>query len=260
MREFKRNIKKLVIKVGSSSITHEDGAANLEKIDDLCFELANLKNHGIDVVLVSSGAIAVGRKKLNLKERPKETFVKQAAAAVGQVSLINIYDRTLNHYGYSTAQILLTRQIETDRTMYENAVNTFDNLAHLPAIPIVNENDTISTFEIKFGDNDTLSAIIAKIVNSDLLIMLSDIDGLYTDDPRTNSGAKLIKTVDNIESVIDFAKETNSERGVGGMSTKINAARMCLEKNIDVVIANAKDFKIIRQIMKGDEVGTYFTR
>lgn len=260
MRNFKRSIKKLVIKVGSSSITHEDGAANLEKIDDLCFELANLKNHGLDVILVSSGAIAVGRKKLNLKERPKETPVKQAAAAVGQVALINIYDRTLNHYGYSTAQILLTRQIETDRTMYENAVNTFDKLAHMAAIPIVNENDTISTFEIKFGDNDTLSAIIARMVKADLLIMLSDIDGLYTDDPRKNKTAKLITEVDNIEDVADFAGETESDLGVGGMTTKINAARAALEKDIDVVIANAKDFKIIREIMRGDEVGTYFRR
>ena len=261
MREFKRNIKKLVIKVGSSSITHEDGAANLEKIDDLCFELANLKNHGIDVVLVSSGAIAVGRKKLNLKERPKETSVKQAAAAVGQVSLINIYDRTLNHYGYSTAQILLTRQIETDRTMYENAVNTFDNLAHLPAIPIVNENDTISTFEIKFGDNDTLSAIIAKIVNADLLIMLSDIDGLYTDDPRLNKDAKLIKEVNVIdEKLRSMGKDSYSNLGTGGMATKINAANLCMEKGIDTVIANSKDLKNIRRIVKGEEIGTIFKR
>lgn len=260
MRKFTKDIKTVVIKVGSSSITHGDGSINLSKIDDLCFELANLKNNGINVILVSSGAIAAGRKKLKLTERPKDTATKQAAAAVGQVALINIYDRSLNHYGYSPAQILLTKHIEKDQNMNENTKNTLSTLAAMDVIPIVNENDTISTFEIKFGDNDTLSAIIAKLCKADLLIMLSDIDGLYTDDPRKNKDAKIISLVENIKDVEDFAKETESNVGVGGMTTKINAAKMALEKGTEVVIANAKDFKIIRKIMEGDEVGTFFKR
>ena len=258
MRKFSKEIKKVVIKVGSSSITHDNGKINLQKIDELCFEIANLKNQGYDVVLVSSGAIAAGRAKLNLKERPKETSDKQAAAAVGQVALTNIYDRSLVSYGYNSAQVLLTRTIEVDQEMRINAENTFEKLLGMNVIPIINENDTISTYEIKFGDNDTLSAVIARMIKADLLIMLTDIEGLYTDDPRKNPDAKIIHEVADINEVEGMAKETESNVGTGGMYTKIKAAKLAIEKDIEVVIGSGENMKIIRDIIKGEEIGTYF--
>lgn len=258
MRKFSREPKKVVVKVGSSSITHENGIINLQKIDELCFELANMKNHGRDVVLVSSGAIAAGSRVLHLSERPKDTASKQAASSVGQVALMNTYNRTLCQYGYNAAQILVTKHIEMDQEMNTNSKNTFEKLLGMDVIPIVNENDTVSTYEIKYGDNDTLSAVIARIIDADLLILLSDIDGLYTDDPRKNSDAKLISEVTDLGEVEHMAKETDSNVGVGGMITKMRAARLCMEKNIDVVIANGKNMNIIRDIMKGEEIGTIF--
>lgn len=258
MRKFSKEIKKVVIKVGSSSITHDNGKINLQKIDELCFEIANLKNQGYDVVLVSSGAIAAGRAKLNLKERPKETSDKQAAAAVGQVALTNIYDRSLVSYGYNSAQVLLTRTIEVDQEMRVNVENTFEKLLGMNVIPIINENDTISTYEIKFGDNDTLSAVIARMIKADLLIMLTDIEGLYTDDPRKNPDAKIIHEVADINEVEGMAKETESNVGTGGMYTKIKAAKLAIEKDIEVVIGSGEKMKTIRYIVKGEEIGTYF--
>ena len=258
MRKFSKEIKKVVIKVGSSSITHDNGKINLQKIDELCFEIANLKNQGYDVVLVSSGAIAAGRAKLNLKERPRETSDKQTAAAVGQVALTNIYDRSLVSYGYNSAQVLLTRTIEVDEEMRINAENTFEKLLGMNVIPIINENDTISTYEIKFGDNDTLSAVIARMIKADLLIMLTDIEGLYTDDPRKNPDAKIIHEVTDINEVEGMAKETESNVGTGGMYTKIKAAKLAIEKDIEVVIGSGEKMKIIRDIVKGEEIGTYF--
>lgn len=261
MREFTRELKKVVIKVGSSSITHDHGVINLQKIDELAWELSNLKNHGIDVILVSSGAIAAGAKRLNLEERPRDTVGKQAASAVGQVALMNTYNRAFNEYNYQAAQILVTKHIETDMTMRENSKNTLCQLLSMDVIPIVNENDTISTFEIEFGDNDTLSAVVSRIVDADLLILLSDIDGLYNDDPNKNKDAHLIKEVNEINDELRaMAKGSNSAVGTGGMATKINAATLCMEKDIDVVIANSEDMKIIRKIVGGEEVGTIFKK
>ncbi|QQK07704.1 glutamate 5-kinase [Miniphocaeibacter halophilus] len=259
MREFAKNLKRVVIKVGSSSITHENGDINLRKIFDLCWQLSDAKNHGYEVVLVSSGAIAAGSKRLNLKDRPNTTALKQAASAVGQVALMNTYNRILGEFSYHGAQILLTKHIETDELMLTNAKNAFKELFNLNVIPIINENDTISTFEIKFGDNDTLSAIVSRIIDADLLVLLSDIDGLYTCDPRENSDAELIKNVDTItEEIKSCAQGTNSKVGTGGMVTKISAANLCMEKGIDVVLANGKDMKIIKDILEGKEIGTYF--
>ncbi|MDO5715429.1 MAG: glutamate 5-kinase [Tissierellia bacterium] len=258
MRKFSKDLKTIVIKVGSSSITHKNGIINLQKIDDLCYELANLKNHGYDVILVSSGSIAAGAKRLDLKERPRDTASKQAASSVGQVALMNTYNRTLNQYGYNAAQILLTKQIERDEAMRGNAKNTFKKLGLFNVIPIVNENDTISTYEIKYGDNDTLSAVVSRLVEADLLILLSDIDGLYTDDPRNNPNAELLSEVNDLSKVEHMAKETDSNVGVGGMITKIRAARLCMEKNIDVIIANGEEMKILRNIIKGEDIGTIF--
>lgn len=259
MREFSRKLKKVVVKIGSSSITHDNGIINLQKIDELAWELSNLKNHGIDVVLVSSGAIAAGAKRLNLAERPRDTVGKQAASAVGQVALMNTYNRAFNEFSYQVAQILLTKQIETDSVMRENSKNTFQKLLSMNVIPIVNENDTISTFEIEFGDNDTLSAVVARIVDADLLILLSDIDGLYNDDPKKNENAKFIYEVNEIDEKLKMmAKDSSSNVGTGGMTTKINAAKMCMEKGIDVVIANSNDIKNIRRVVGGEEIGTIF--
>ncbi|MGO1579933.1 MAG: glutamate 5-kinase [Peptoniphilaceae bacterium] len=259
MRKFRKDLKKVVIKIGTSSITHENGIINIEKIDQLAWELSNLKNHGIDVILVSSGAIAAGAKRLNLASRPRDTIGKQAAAAVGQVALMNTYNRAFNQFNYHASQILITKQIETDPIMRENATNTFSKLLSMDVIPIVNENDTISTFEIKFGDNDTLSAIVTRIVNADLLILLSDIDGLYDDDPNKNPNAKLIYEVDEItEELKSMAKDSESKLGTGGMATKLNAASLCMEKGIDVVISNSKDLRVIRKIIGGEEIGTIF--
>lgn len=259
MRKFTKEIKRVVIKVGSSSITHENGDINLRKIFDLCWQLSDLKNHGYEVVLVSSGSIAAGAKRLNLREKPSTTAIKQAASAVGQVALINTYNRILGEFNYHAAQILLTKHIENDNVMLKNAKNAYNELFKMNVIPIVNENDTISTFEIKFGDNDTLSAIVSRIINADLLILLSDIDGLYTADPRKDKDAKLIKEVNVIDEKLEkCASGTNSKVGTGGMITKLSASKLCMEKGIDVVLANGKDMRIIRNILDGEEIGTYF--
>lgn len=258
MREIKENLKKIVIKVGSSSITHKNGGVNIEKIEELAKEIVNLENKGIRVILVSSGAIAAGANRLRL-DRPRDTVGKQATAAVGQLSLMNTYLRSFAEYGYMVGQVLLTRMVETDQVMYENTTNTLNALLDKGVIPIVNENDTISTFEINFGDNDTLSAVVAKLVGADMLILLSDIDGLYTDDPRKNSEAKLLKEVSEIdERLRSMAKDTETSVGTGGMATKINAASLCMNEGIDVVVANSKDIKNIRRIVKGEEIGTIF--
>ncbi|MDD7305519.1 MAG: glutamate 5-kinase [Peptoniphilaceae bacterium] len=258
MRKLKDNLKKVVIKIGSSSITHKNGGVNIERIEELAKEIVNLYNKGIKVILVSSGAIAAGANRLNLK-RPRDTVGKQATAAVGQLSLMNTYLRSFAEYGYMVGQVLLTKMVETDKVMYENTTNTINALLDMGVIPIVNENDTISTFEINFGDNDTLSAVVAKIAGADMLILLSDIDGLYTDDPRENKEAKMIKEVRQIDDRLrSMAKDTKNIVGTGGMTTKINAASLCMQEGIDVVIANSKDLKNIRRIMKGEEIGTIF--
>lgn len=261
MRKFSKEIKKIVIKVGSSSITHKNGALNIEKVDELAREISNLQNKDIKVVLVSSGAIAIGRHKMNIDQRPTEISSKQAIASIGQVSLMNNYMKSFAEFGYSIGQILLTKVVEKDSTMKENAINTLYKLMDMNVIPIVNENDTISTFEIKFGDNDTLSALVATLIDADLLLMLSDIDGLYTDDPNKNKDAKIIKEVNEIDDkLLGLAKDTNSNLGTGGMSTKIKAAKKCMEKGIDVVITNSHNLKNIREIVKGEEIGTIFKK
>lgn len=261
MSRFNRELKRIVIKVGSSSITHENGIINISKIADLAWQLSNLKNHGLEVVLVSSGAIAAGAKRLNLPSRPRDTAGKQATSAVGQVVLMNTYNRAFMEYNYSVAQILLTKQIETDEVMRENSKNIFEHLLKINVIPVVNENDTISTYEIEYGDNDTLSAVVSRLIDADLLILLSDIDGLYDCDPRNNSKACLIEEVNEItDELWSMAGDTDSSVGTGGMRTKLKAAYLCLEKNIDVVIANSEDMNIIRNIVNGESVGTIFRR
>ena len=221
--------------------------------------LTDLKNQGKDVVLVSSGAIAVGRKTLGLNTRPAEKSVKQACAAVGQAKLMMVYEKLFAEYNQIPAQVLLTKYTMLDPVSRRNAENTFDELLKLGVIPIVNENDTVATDEIEFGDNDTLSAIVAALIHADLLILLSDIDGLYTDDPHKNPDAKFIELVEEIdENLARMGKGSASDVGTGGMATKISAARVATDAGADMMIANAENVGIIEEIIKGEPVGTLF--
>ncbi len=264
-REEVRNRKRIVIKIGSSSLMHEDtGRLNLRKIEQLVRTLVDLKNSGKDVILVSSGAIAVGRTAIGLHEKPDELPVKQACAAIGQAKLMMVYQKIFAEYSAIAAQVLMTKATVTTDTSRKNAENTFNELLKLGAIPIVNENDTVSTYEIKqvqtFGDNDRLSAIVTSIVGADLLILLSDIDGLYTDDPNTNPDARFISQVDRIDDdLLDMGKSTSgSNVGTGGMATKLIAARIATGSGADMDIANGNDIDNITKVMAGEDVGTLF--
>ena len=253
--------KRVVIKIGSSSLNHEEtGGLNFTKLEKLVRELCDLRNQGVDVCLVSSGAIAVGRSSMGMKERPKTMAKKQACAAVGQARLMMTYQKMFSEYHQTAGQVLMTKKTMLDNVSRKNALNTFEELFELGVIPIVNENDTVSTYEIQFGDNDTLSAIVASLISADLLILLSDIDGLYTDDPHANPNAKLIKDVDVIdEKLLHMAKEsTGSDVGTGGMATKLTAARIATRSGCDMIIANGKDVGILHEIFEGDFTGTLF--
>ena len=273
MRERFKDHKRIVVKIGSSSVTHkETGGADLIRLEKLVRELTDLHNAGHDVILVSSGAISVGVKAANIKdiyydgkskengEGPDEKLkIKQACAAIGQARLMMIYQKLFAEYNQLTAQVLMTKRNVSDDLNRFNAVNTFEELMKLGVVPVVNENDTISTYEIEFGDNDTLSAIVAAITNADLLILLSDIDGLYTDDPNRNKNARFIPEIEHLSGRIEeFAKNsTGSSVGTGGMSAKIAAAKIACEAGVDMVIANASDLSNIHRIVSGEEVGTY---
>ncbi|WP_105615927.1 glutamate 5-kinase [Vallitalea okinawensis] len=249
---------RIVVKIGSSSLTHETGKMNLNKIDQLARQLVDLKNRGKDIVLVSSGAIAAGRSYLDLK-KPDNLPEKQAIAAVGQAVLMQMYKQCFSDYNQSVGQILLTKDAFECPERTENAKNTFEALFEMGVIPIVNENDTVATYEIEFGDNDTLSAIVSKLVGADLLILLSDIDGLYSDDPRANSDAEFIDCVESIdEHIWSIAGGSGSDFGTGGMYTKINAAKIATDNGIKMIIANACDMKVLHEIMKGEKIGTLF--
>ena len=253
--------KRVVIKIGSSSLNHEEtGGLNFTKLEKLVRELCDLRNQGVDVCLVSSGAIAVGRSSMGMKERPKTMAKKQACAAVGQARLMMTYQKMFSEYHQTAGQVLMTKKTMLDNVSRKNAQNTFEELFELGVIPIVNENDTVSTYEIQFGDNDTLSAIVASLISADLLILLSDIDGLYTDDPHANPNAKLIKDVDVIdEKLLHMAKEsTGSDVGTGGMATKLTAARIATRSGCDMIIANGKDVGILHEIFEGNFTGTLF--
>ena len=253
--------KRIVIKIGSSSLTHsETGNLNFTKMEHLVRELCDMRNRGIDVCLVSSGAIAVGRKTIGLKDRPKDISVKQACAAIGQARLMMTYEKMFSEYNQVMAQVLMTKNTMVEPVSRENAKNTFEELFQLGVIPIVNENDTVSTYEMQFGDNDTLSAIVASLVGADLLILLSDIDGLYTDDPHKNPDAKLIEVVEQMEeSLYDMAKgSTGSDVGTGGMATKLNAAKIATSSGADMVIANGEDVSILHHMLDGSFKGTVF--
>ncbi len=254
--------KRIVIKIGSSSLQHkETGDLDYTKLDVLVRELCNLRNMGKDVVLVTSGAIAVGEKALlPNREEDNPIAVKQACAAVGQARLMMIYQKIFAEYNQVAAQILMTKNTIVDNLNRYNARNTFAELFKLGVIPIVNENDTIATYEIEIGDNDTLSAIVASLVEADALLLLSDIDGLYTDDPRTNPDVKYIEVVEELtEELMNMGKaSTGSSVGTGGMTTKLQAAKIASSTGVDMVIANSKDIKVIHRILSGQNIGTLF--
>lgn len=256
-----RDKKRIVVKIGSSSLTHpETGELNLLKIEKLVRILCDLKGEGKDVVLVSSGAIAAGRQALGGQKRPVSISEKQAYAAVGQARLMMVYQKLFSEYNHVAAQVLLTKDTMTNEVSRYNAQNTFDELMNLGAVPIVNENDTVSTHEIQFGDNDRLSAIVAALIGADLLILLSDIDGLYSDDPRKNPNAKFIGLVEEITpDLLAMGKATSgSDVGTGGMSAKLAAARIATDSGSDMIIANGENVEIIQDLMEGKEKGTLF--
>lgn len=260
LRKTLKDKKRIVVKVGTSSLTHpETGLTNLITMEKLVRELTDLHNQGKEVILVSSGAIGVGRKTIGMKERPKELSVKQACASIGQARLMMMYQKLFMEYNQIASQILMTKNTLINTENRENARNTFETLLGMGAIPIVNENDTISTYEIQFGDNDTLSAIVTALVQADLLILLSDIDGLFTDDPNKNPDAKFIEYVDRVDEHFEqMAKGSASDVGTGGMSTKISAAKLATSAGADMIIANGADMGIIHQIMEGERLGTMF--
>ena len=252
--------KRIVFKVGTSTITHEQtGGLNLVKLEKFVRILTDLHNQGKDIIVVSSGAIGVGRKTLGLKERPDTTSLKQACAAIGQSRLMTVYQKLFSEYNQYTAQILMTKFTIVDDTSRHNARNTFEELLRLGAIPIVNENDTVATDEIDFGDNDTLSAIVAAVAKADLLVLLSDIDGMYTDDPNRNPDAKFIPYVESIsDEMIEMAKGPSTELGTGGMSAKIYAAGIANDAGTDMAIINGGNLDNITRLIGGDEIGTVF--
>ena len=257
--------QRIVIKIGSSSLTHpQTGEMNLMKIEKLIRVISDLRGEGRDVVLVSSGAIAAGRQALGHHRRPDTLAEKQAFAAVGQARLMMVYQKLFAEYNQTAAQVLLTKDTMVNDSSRYNAQNTFDELLNLGTIPIVNENDTVSTSEIpyvdSFGDNDRLSAIVAALIGADLLILLSDIDGLYTDDPRENPEAGFISLVPEITpEFLRMGKDTSgSDVGTGGMSAKLAAARIATDSGADMVIANGDQVDVILDIMSGKEKGTLF--
>lgn len=265
-REYLKDKKRIVIKIGSSSLQHkETGDLDYTKLDVLVRELCNLRNMGKDVVLVTSGAIAVGKKAVHIKkiegnDEDHTIAVKQACAAIGQARLMMTYQKIFAEYNQVAAQILMTKNTIVDNLNRYNATNTFRELLSMGVIPIVNENDTVATYEIEIGDNDTLSAIVATLVDADLLILLSDIDGLYTDDPRANPNAEFIRQVDTLdEETMQMGKgSTGSSVGTGGMNTKMVAAKIATKSGIDMLIANSKDIKVIHRLVDGQDIGTLF--
>lgn len=265
LRESLSDSKRVVIKVGTSTLTYENGEMNFARVEKLVRVITDLINQGREVVLVTSGAIAVGVSKLKLGAKPKELKDKQAVAAVGQCELMHIYSKLFLEYGHVVGQILLTRDVVENSTGRNHVINTFETLLEMGIIPIVNENDSVSVDEIEscannvFGDNDTLSAIVAGLVKADLLIILSDIEGFYDCDPRINECSKLISVIEEITPEVEkCAGGVGTSRGTGGMVTKITAAKLAASAGIDMVLANGDDPKVVYAILKGKDVGSLF--
>ena len=251
---------RIVVKVGTSTLAYPTGRLNIQRVERMCKVLSDLKNAGHEIILVSSGAIAMGFGKLNLPERPKDMPTKQASAAVGQCELMYIYDKLFTEYNHTVAQLLITApDIADGGSRKENFHNTLDRLLELGALPVINENDTVSTEEIAVGDNDTLSAVVAATVQADLLILLSDIKGLYDSDPHKNPTAKLISVVPEInEEILALAGGSSSGLGTGGMVTKLRAAQIATEAGCEMVIANGWNPDLLYGIAAGEPIGTRF--
>ncbi len=265
MRESLKEKKRIVIKVGSASITHkETGSLDLRKIEKLVRVISDLNAEGKDVILVSSGAIATGRSVIGMHRRPRSMAEKQAFAAIGQARLMMTYQKIFSEYSVIASQVLLTKNIMLDPRSRENATNTFLELLNLGTVPVVNENDTVSTSEINqvesFGDNDQLAAIVGAVVHADLVILLSDIDGLFTDDPKKNPDAKFIPFIPEINGdILEMGKsDSGSNVGTGGMSAKLAAARISTDSGADMVIARFTSADVITEILEGENVGTLF--
>ncbi len=251
---------RIVVKIGTSTLAHPSGHLNIRRVESLCRVISDIKNAGHEIILVSSGAIGMGVGKLGLREKPKDMPSKQAAAAVGQCELMYIYDKLFGEYHHTVAQLLITGDDTANETRHQNFINTLNRLLELGALPILNENDTVATDEIVIGDNDTLAAIVAESVRAGLLILLSDIDGLYTADPHTDPDAKLLHRVTKIDGAIrSLAGVSVTNQGTGGMVTKLRAAEICLRCGCDMVIANGNNPANLYDILDGKPVGTTFT-
>ncbi len=250
---------RIAVKVGTSTLTYANGNMNIRHVEKLCRVMSDLKNAGNEMILVSSGAIGMGVGKLSLRERPSDMPTKQAAAAVGQCELMYVYDRQFSEYGHTVAQILLTGSDLRDEARNRNFRNTINRLLEMGVLPVINENDTVSTEEISVGDNDTLAAIVSVDAGADLLILLSDIDGLYDADPRKDKSAKIItRVVKMTDEIMALGGGAGSSLGTGGMHTKLNAAKLCMENGIDMVIADGSHPEALYSIVDGESVGTLF--
>ena len=251
---------RVVIKIGTTTLAHPTGHLNIRRVEELCKIISDIKNAGHEVIIVSSGAIGMGVGKLGLRSRPSDMPTKQAAAAVGQCELMYTYDKLFSEYHHTVAQLLITGDDVANEERHNNFSNTLNRLLELGAMPIINENDTVSTAEIVIGDNDTLAAIVAESVKADLLVLLSDIDGLYTADPHTNPNATLIPHIEKVdEAVMALAGVSASGQGTGGMVTKLRAASICLNCGCDMVIANGAEPINLYKILNGEAVGTRFS-
>ncbi len=254
-----KSYNRIVVKIGTTSLTHPNGKLNLRRIERLAWVLSDLRNQGKEVVLVSSGAIAVGADRMGYAERPRDTRGKQAASAVGQAVLMQIYENFFMRYNQMVAQILMTKDVYTDERRHENAQNTFSALFEMGVIPIVNENDTVSTDELEFSDNDALSACVATLVEADLLIILSDIKGLYSSDPKLDENAEFITHVYELtDDIMSLGQCSAGNLGTGGMATKLAAAKAATDEGIAMVIATGEEPSIIFDILDGKNAGTFF--
>lgn len=250
---------RIVIKIGTSTLAYEGGRMNIRRVEQLCKVISDIKNAGHKMILVSSGAIGMGLGKLSISSFPDDIPSKQAAAAVGQCELMYVYDKLFTEYNHTVAQILLTGSDFSHKDRHKNFENTLERLLELNVLPIINENDSVATQEIKVGDNDTLAAMVAKSSKSDLLVLMSDIDGLYTGDPHKNKDVKLIKVVDNLnDEIMALGGGKGSRFGTGGMKTKLQAAKICTEVGCDMVILNGKNPEILYDYLDGKQVGTFF--
>lgn len=252
-------VKRIVVKVGTSTLTYPNGLLNLRRIERFVRVLSDLKNMGKEIVLVTSGAIGVGVGKIGLPERPRDIQSKQALAAVGQVELMDMYDRQFSQYNHTIAQVLLTRDIMENESRCAHCRNTFSRLLEYGVVPVVNENDTVAVEEIEFGDNDTLSAVVAGLCGAQLLVILTDIDGLYTANPRTEPRAELIREVRVIDdALLSCAQGAGSARGTGGMVTKLHAAQIASKAGIDTVVMSGEQPDRLYDLMEGRPIGTRF--